>query len=225
MAAYDLEEQEQLAELKAWWKRWGNLVTGVIVAVSLGVLAWQGWNWYQRDQAAQASGLYNMLQRVALERDTQKTKTLAGELVAKFGGTTYAQLGALLAAKVLHDTGDLASARAQLAWLAEHGEQELRDLGRLRLAGVLLDEKSYDEALKTLSAGHAVAFETRFAEMRGDVYAAQDRKSEAAAAYRAALAGLDRAAASPAGTFQSRELTAPYRQMLEQKLDSLGEAK
>lgn len=226
MATYDLEEQEQLAELKAWWKQYGNLVTGLVTAAAIGVLAWQGWNWYERDQAAKASGLYSMLQRVALERDTQKTKTVAGELVAKFGGTAYAQLGALTAAKLLHDTGDLPSAKAQLSWLADNGKEELRDIGRLRLANILLDEKAYDEALKVLAAGHAATFDVRYAETRGDVLAAQGKKAEAAVAYREALAGIDRAAGDKTpGTLQAREVTAPYRQMLQQKLDSLGDAK
>jgi predicted negative regulator of RcsB-dependent stress response len=142
MAAYDLEEQEQLAEIKAWWKQYGNLVTGIVIAASIGVLAWQGWNWYQRNQAAQASAVYSVLQRAVLERDTQKTKVAAGELVEKYGATVYAQLGALTAAKALYESGDRKSAQAQLSWIAENGKDEIKDLGRLRLAAVLLDEKS-----------------------------------------------------------------------------------
>ena len=111
MAAYDLEEQEQLAEIKTWWKQYGNLVTSIVIAASLGILAWQGWNWYERKQAGEASGLYSVLQRAALERDTQKTKAAAGELVEKFGRTTYASLGALTAAKALYEAGDIKSAR------------------------------------------------------------------------------------------------------------------
>ena len=48
MAHSDLEEQEQIDTLKAWWKMYGNLVTSLVTAVCLGVVAWQGWNWYQR---------------------------------------------------------------------------------------------------------------------------------------------------------------------------------
>jgi len=226
MAAYDLEEQEQLAELKAWWKQYGNLVTGLITAVAVGVIAWQGWNWYQQRQAAEASGLYNVLQRAALGKDTQKTKSAAGELVSKFGGTAYAQLGALTAAKVLYDAGDLQSAKAQLSWVAENGKDEFRDLGRLRLAAVLVDEKAYDEALKALSATPGESFAVRYAEARGDVLVAQGKPAEAATAYRAALAGLDRAAAAKThSTLQSRDVNAPYREMLQLKLDALGEAK
>lgn len=228
MAAYDLEEQEQLAELKAWWKQYGNLVTGIAIAASLGVLAWQGWNWYERKQAAEASGIYSVLQRAALERDMQKTKTAAGELVDKYGRTAYAALGALTAAKVSFDTGDAKTAKAQLAWVAENGKDELRDLGRLRLAAVLLDEKAYEEALKTLSAGFGKGFEARVAELRGDVLAAQGKKADAAAAYKQSLAAIekaDKSADAEKSSMQSRELNAPYREMLQQKLDSLGDGK
>ncbi|MBW7900288.1 MAG: tetratricopeptide repeat protein [Rhodocyclaceae bacterium] len=225
MAAYDLEEQEQLDALRAWWKQWGNLVTGLITAVALGVLAWQGWNWYQAQQAAQASGIYSVLQRAALERDTQKTKTAAGELIEKFGGTAYAPLGALIAAKALYDAGDLKSAKAQLAWVAENGKDELRDLGRLRLAAVLLDEQAYDEALKALSTSHEPAFDARYAELRGDVFIAQGKKDEAATAYRDALAALARAAEGSGNTLQAREMSAPYREMVQLKLDATGAAK
>ncbi|MBI2306187.1 MAG: tetratricopeptide repeat protein [Rhodocyclales bacterium] len=227
MAAYDLEEQEQLAEIKAWWKQYGNLVTGIVTAAAVGVLAWQGWNWYQRNQAAQASAVYSVLQRAALEKDTQKTKAAAGELVEKFGGTAYAPLGALTAAKALYEAGDAKSAKAQLAWVAENGKDELRDLGRLRLAAVLLDEQAYDEALKVLGTSHSAGFDTRYAELRGDVLFAQGKKAEAAAAYRAALTALENAAkdGKARSTLQAREANAPYREMLQQKLDSLGDAK
>ena len=228
MAAYDLEEQEQLAEIKAWWKQYGNLVTGIVIAASLGVLAWQGWNWYQGKQAGEASGIYSVLQRAVLERDTQKTKAAAGELVEKFGRTAYASLGALTAAKALYEAGDIKSSRAQLAWVADNGKDELRDLGRLRLAAVQLDEKAYDEALKTLSASHSTAFDIRYAELKGDVLAAQDKKAEAVASYKLALAALDSAdkgGQKGKSGMQSREMNAPYREMIQQKVDALGGAR
>lgn len=223
MAAYDLEEQEQLAEIKAWWRQHGNLVTGIITAVALGVAAWQVWNWYQARQAAEASVIYSSLQRAALEKDAQKVKTSAGELIEKYSGTAYAPLGALTAAKSMFDAGDLKNARQQLQWVAEHGSDELGDLGRLRLAAVLLDDGAYDEALQALAKNRQPAFAARFAELRGDVLAAQGK--DAADAYRAALAALDKAAASGANTLQSGEMSAQYRAMLQLKLDASGGAK
>lgn len=213
MAHYDLEEQEQIDTLKTWWKMYGNLVTGVVVAGSLAVIGWQGWNWYQRSQAAQASAIYGVLEQAVAARDAQKVKAAAGELAEKFGGTTYAALGALVAARQSFEAGDLKTARAQLTWAADNGKDEIRDLARLRLASVLLDEKAYDEALKQLEAAHAAAFAARFLELKGDVLAAAGKKPEARAAYQAALEkGEVREGRGGAG-----------RELLRQKLDSLGE--
>jgi len=236
MAAYDLEEQEQLANLKAWWNQYGNLVLTVVIAASLIVIALRGWDWYQRNQAAQASVLYQALETAARGNDVAATKNSAGELIEKFGGTSYAQLGALTAAKLFYDTGDLKSARAQLSWVVERGANELRDLARLRLAAVQLDEKAYDEALKTLSAAHGEGFEARYAEMRGDILAVQDRNAEAVVAYQAAIDAIDaqdqaeKESDKQAGASDSRQsigqkINEAFRESLQQKLDALGEHK
>lgn len=211
MAHYDLEEQEQLDSLKTWWKMYGNLVTGVVVAASIGVIGWQGWGWYQGSQSAQASLIYGVLEQAVAAGDAQKVKAAAGELAEKFGGTSYATLGALLAAKQSFAAGDLKTARAQLTWAADNGKDELKDLARLRLAAVQLDEQAYDEALKQLDAGHAAAFDARYLELKGDVLAAQGKTAEARSAYQAALG---KAAGSPG----------PGRELLQQKLDNLGGA-
>jgi len=158
MAHYDLEEQEQIDSIKTWWKMYGNLVTGVILAGSLAVIGWQGWNWYQRSQSAQASAIYGVLEQAVAARDAQRVKAAAGELAEKFGGTSYAALGALIAARQSFEAGDLKTAKAQLSWAADKGKDEIKDLARLRLASVLLDEKAYDEALKQLESAHAAAF-------------------------------------------------------------------
>lgn len=211
MAHYDLEEQEQLDTIKTWWKMYGNLVTAVITVLSLAVVAWQGWNWYQRNQAAEASAIYSVLEQAVATRDTQKAKNAAGELAEKFGSTPYASLGALLAAKQSFDSGDLKTAKSQLGWAVSNGQDEIKDLARLRLAAVLLDEMAYDEALKQLEGGHAGAFDARFLELKGDVLAAQGKRSEAKAAYKSAQA---KSIAKPG----------PGVELLQQKLDSLGEA-
>lgn len=211
MAHYDLEEQEQIDTLKTWWKMYGNLVTGVVVAASIGVIGWQGWGWYNANQSAQAAAVYSVLEQAVAAQDAQKIKAAAGELAEKFGGTNYAALGALLAAKQSFDAGDLKTAKVQLAWAAENAKDELKDLAKLRLAAVQLDEKSYDEALKQLAASHAPEFAARFLELKGDVLTAQGKKPEARAAYKAAL---DKSESKPG----------PTRELLQQKLDSLGGA-
>ncbi len=213
MAVYDLEEQEKLDELKAWWKQYGNWITNVLLALAIAAAAWQGWNWYQRNQAAQAASVFAVLQHDVNQNDAQKIKAATGELAEKFGSTLAAQQGALLAAKSSFDAGDLKTAKAQLTWIVENGKDELRDLARLNLAAVLLDEKSYSEALAQLAASHSPIFDVRFTEMKGDVLLAQDKKTEARTAYQAALTQLEKESTN-------REVKL-MQEVLQQKLDSL----
>ena len=221
MAVYDLEEQEQLDEIKTWWKQHGNLVTTVITVIALTVAAWQGWNWWQRKQAAEASAVYMVLEQSIGAQDAKKTRELAGTLIEKYPGTAYAAMGALLSARAQVEFGDAKTAHVQLQWVVDNGKDEVvRDMARLRLAALLLDEKSYDEALKLLAAPPQAALAARFAELKGDVLAVQGKKAEAATSYTAALAALDKAPKS-----NGPDPHASYRDMLQAKFDSLGVAK
>ena len=221
MAAYDLEEQEQLDELKTWWKMYGNLVTGIMVALALAAVGWQGWNWWQRQQSAQASALYSGVQTAVVQKDAKRARELAGELIEKFSATSYAGMGALLAARVQVDTGDAKNARVQLAWAAENAKDPgLRELARLRLAALMLDEKAYDEALKQLAAEPVASFGPRFAELRGDILAAQGKNAEARVAYDGALTKFDALAKED----EVRQRSG-YREVLQTKRDALGVVK
>ena len=220
MATFDLEEQEQISELKTWWKMYGNLVTAVLLVVAIGVAGWQGWNWYQRKQATEASAVYAVLQRAVAERDAKRVRDAAGELAEKHPGTVYAAMGALTSARMQFDAGDLKTAKAQLQWVVgQAGDKDLRDLARLRLAHVLFDEQAADEALKLLAEASAPAFAARYAELKGDILAAQGKKAEAKAAYQGAIAGQE--AADKAGGMAGRD--AQYRELLQMKADSLGD--
>lgn len=224
VAALDLEEQEQLSELKVWWQRYGNLVTGVVTALAVASIAWQGWNWYQRSQAAQAVGVFGAVQKAVMEKDAKRVRELTGELIDKYPRTAQAALAVLLSAKSQADAGDLKSAKSQLTWAAENAKDEgLRDVARLRLASLLLDEKAYDEALKQLASEAQPAFAVRFAEMKGDILVAQNKLTDAKAAYKSALEKLkaEPADGKPAQLVQRDKV---YENLLTTKLDALGDA-
>ena len=208
--ALDLEEQEQVAELKAWWQQHGRLVTAVIVAAALGFAGWQGWRIYQQNQAANASGLYDTLARAAEAGDAKAMRDAGGTLIETYPRTLYASMGALTAARFHFDRSDLKSAKVQLQWVVDNTpSEELRDLARLRLAAVLLDEKGYDEALKLLNTQHAPAFEAQYAALRGDVLVAKNQTADARAAYKLALEKI------------AKQDTA-FRDSVRMRLDALG---
>ena len=209
--AYDHEEQEQLASLKAWWNQYGNLLTWLVVAALALYAGWSGWRYYQRDQSAKAAVLYEEIVKAAEAKDMAKVTRAAGDIEERFAGTPYAQMGALVAARAANDANDLKVAKAQLQWVIDHGRaDEYKAIARLRMAGLLLDEKAYDEGLKVLAADMPEAFAALAADRKGDLLFAQNKIDEARSAYQAAL--------------DKTEAKNPARQLIQLKLDALGGA-
>lgn len=207
--AYDYEEQEQLDALKSWWHRYGNLVTALIALVLAGYAAWTGWNYYQRKQAAQASQLYAELQKAVLAKDNAKAQRVSLDMEEKFSKSAYAQMGALVAAKMAFDANDLKTVKTQLQWIIENGrDSEYKALAKIRLAGVLLDEKSYDEALKILADDIPVQFAALVADRKGDIFTSQNKIEEARSAYQSALDKTGK--------------NNPERELIQLKLDAIG---
>jgi predicted negative regulator of RcsB-dependent stress response len=209
--AYDLEEQEQIAALKAWWKQYGNLVVLALLAASLAFAAFEGWRYWQRTQAAGAAAVYGEMQKAARMNDPKRVRDLAGTLIDKYPRTVYASLGALLSAKSAFLSGDAKTARVQLQWVVDNArDPEIEAVARVRLASVLYDEKAYDDALKVLGGVPAGgSFDGLVAATKGDILAAKGAKAEARAAYKAALEKTERA--DPGA-----------REALQIKLDALG---
>ena len=212
MAVYDLEEQEQIDEIKAWWKQYGNLVLLVAIAALLTVAGLRGWSYYQTKQGLEAGELYVQLQGAMGANDAKKAQDIAAVITDRYKRTGYAAFAALAAAKIAADTGDLATAKSRLQWVIDNArDDETKDIARLRLAAVLMDEKNYDEALKLLDAKHIETFTALYADLKGDALAAQGKIQEARAAYQTALDKSD----SKSG----------YRALVQVKLDALGAAK
>ncbi|HOY00054.1 tetratricopeptide repeat protein [Zoogloea sp.] len=217
MAAFDLEEQEQISQIKGWWEQYGTVVTAIAVVAALASVGWQGWSWYRGKQGAEASALYGVVQQAAAERNAQKAREAAGTIIEKYSGTPYADLAALMSAKVQSDVGDLKNARVPLAWAAEKAnDPALRSLARLRLASVLLDEKAYDEALAQVQAPVDADMAARFADLKGDILVAKGKPEEARAAYKEAVDALAGATKSEASAL---------REIAQAKLDAVGSVK
>jgi predicted negative regulator of RcsB-dependent stress response len=208
--ALDLEEQEQVAELRAWWQQHGTLIVLLIVGLSVALAAWQGWRWYEGSQATGAGALYDTVSRAAQAGDAKALRDASGQLLESYSGTLYATMGALTAARFYFDRNDLKNARLQLEWAVEHSPSpDFRDLARLRLAAVLFEDKSYDEALRVLDAEHGAAFDAQFAALRGDLLVAKNDAPKAREAYKLALDKADSG-------------NAAFRESVRMRLEALG---
>lgn len=203
------DEQESLESLKAWWAQWGNAVTWIVLVALVAAAGWNGWNYWQRHQAAEAAVLYDQVQQATAGTDKAAITRVAADMEDKFSGTAYAQMTALAAAKALYAAGDEPGAKAQLQWAVDHAkDDEFKQIAKLRLASLLLDEKAYDAGLALLN-DPSDAFKGVVADRRGDLLAAQGKRDDARTAYKLALDSLPKDDASA-------------RQLIQFKLDALG---
>jgi predicted negative regulator of RcsB-dependent stress response len=205
----DLEEQEQLAELKHFWTRYGNVISWVLIAVLGAVAAWNGYQYWQRNQSSQAAVMYDEVERAAVAGDVPKLERVMADMKDRYAGTAYAEQAALLAARIYHDKGNLDAAKGALAWVAGKGtDAGYQSVARLRLSGMLFETRAYDEALQQLSAPMPKDFAPLAADRSGDILLAQGKKTEAKAQYQSAYKGLDE--------------RSDYRRIIEIKLNALG---
>lgn len=205
----DLQEQEQLDELKAFWKQYGNLITWLITLVLAGFAAYNGWNLWQSHQAKGAAGMFGELEAAAQSGDADRTGKVFADMKERFAGAELTRQAALLAARVQANKGQTDAAIASLNWLIDQsGAEGLGPLARLRLAGLLIDKKAFDDALKQLDAISGEDYKGLVQDRRGDVLMAQGKKDEAVAAWQAAWKALPE--------------EQQYRRIVEAKLDGQG---
>lgn len=205
----DLQEQEQLDDIRHFWKKYGNLITWVMIAVFGSIAAWNGWQYWQRSQAVQAAAIYDEVERAAQAGDISRVERAFADIKDKFGRTAYAQQAGLLTAKVQVEKGGSDAAKASLAWVAERASDPgYQAVARLRLAAIAIDAKAYDEALRHLEGGFPPEFAGLVADRRGDVYQLQGKRAEAVAEYGKA--------------YQLLDPRSEYRRVVEIKLGALG---
>jgi len=186
--AYDHEEQEQLDALKAWWNQFGNLITWVMILILAAFSGWKAWGMYQVKQSVQAAILFEEVQKAIQDKDQAKVTRAVADVQDKFASTNYAQMASMVAAKFAFDSNDLKAAKADLSWVQDHGKTpEFKAMAKIRLAGILMDEKSYDDALKLLAGEFPADYASSVEDRKGDILVAQNKLDEARAAYQAAL--------------------------------------
>jgi predicted negative regulator of RcsB-dependent stress response len=207
--ALDLDEQEQLDQIKHFWKTWGNLISWVLIAILGSFAAWNGYQYWEKSQAAKAAALFDEVERAVGSGDLARVERSLADMKDKFGRTQYAQHSALLAAKALQAQGKADAARDALGWVVQGAtDPAYRDIARLRLAALQLDAKAYDDALKMLASDFTPEMSGLAADLRGDVLQAKGQSAEAVSAYQQAWKKLAD--------------TPDYRLLVQAKLNALG---
>ena len=205
----DLEEQEQLDQIKHFWARYGNTITWALILILGAFAAWNGWQYWQRKQAMGASVLYDEIERAVADKDVPRMERAFTDIKDKFASTAFARQGALLAASGLNASGKSDSAKAALAWVVEQNSDEgLQAVARLRLAALALEANAPDDAAKWLEGTVPVEFAGLVADRKGDIHWVKGQKAEARAEFEQSYQLLD-------------EKT-EYRQLVEVKLNALG---
>lgn len=205
----DLEEQEQIDQLKHFWNTWGTLISAVALAVALGLAGWNGYQFWQNRQAGQAAALLDAVDAAAAGGDMGRLEQAFADMRSKFGGTAQAGLAGLAVGKTASSAGNAALAKAALTWVAESANDDgHKAIARLRLSALLMEEKSYDEALKQLSGSFAAEYAAVVADRKGDVLVLLGKKQEAVDEYSRA--------------YQAFSESMEYRRLVEVKLNALG---
>ncbi len=205
----DLEEQEQLDQLKHFWKQYGNGISWVLILILGAFASWNFYQYWQRSQATQAAAMYDEVERVVQSADAAKIERVFADMKSRFASTVYAQQAGLLVARQHYAGANIEGAKNALTWVAENASDPgYQALARLRLAGILLESKAYDDALKQVSGSFPANFEALAADRKGDILLLQGKKPEAMAEYRKAYKRFDE--------------RSEYRRLVEVKLNSLG---
>lgn len=205
----DLEQQEQLDELKHFWKQYGNAITWFLIVVMGAYAGWNGYQYWQKQQSTKAAALFDEVERAAASGDTAKLERSWNDMKDRFPGTTYAAQSALLAGKTFQQTDKPDAALAALKWAAESASDDANtQLARLRLANLQIQQKAFDDAAKTLTKPFTPAFAGLASDIQGDLLMAQSKSQEAVKAYTEAWSKL--------------EVNNEYRRLVLAKLNALG---
>ena len=176
--AYNLQDQEQIDELKAFWANNGNRLMWLAV-IALAVFAgWRAWNWYHDGQAQDAAREYAGLLSAADAGKIEQVRERYDAIQKGYGSSVYAGMAGLRAAEAFAKANQPDAAAAALENVMKNStEPGFKPIAGVRLAGLLLDQKKYDEATKAIDSGNigpvSGEMAASVADRRGDILAAQ----------------------------------------------------
>ena len=209
VASLNHQDQEQIDQIKQLWTRYGGWVSGILLAIALAFAGYQGWRWWLSEQSMQAANLYAEFSRAEKSSNSNQMILAYNDLRLRYPKTIFMEQAALSMASAQLTKGQLQTAITVLTWLAQSGSQaEYRSIAGLRLAGILMTDKRFEEAIEALRKARGNGFDALIDDRLGDIYVMQKKSSDALTAYQSAWKGL--------------EDNVAYRRLIEAKLMTLG---
>jgi predicted negative regulator of RcsB-dependent stress response len=199
MAEEYLTDDEQLEHVKQLGAEYGPWVLGGIVLASVLVFGYRYYESYKNDQALKAAAQFSAMTAALEKNDRNTARQIADGLIKDYTNSPYADQAQLAIARLYIDAGQLASAIPPLTQVMNGSkDSDLKQIARLRLARVLIDQSKPDEAIATLAQNPPGAFAALYHEVRGDAFYSKKDLNAAAAEYRTALAASDARSADSA---------------------------
>ena len=177
--AYSIEEEQEINQLKDWWKENGKTIIVAFILGVGGMFGWRYWQAHQAEQIAQASAQYDALIYSA-QQDEQAKKANIEQFVQANSKTAYAVFALLDEAKKAAEKQDFAAAEANLNQaLTQSQDEVLTSIVALRLSAVQFQLAQLDNALTTLNQVKGESFNARKAILTGDIQVAKGDKVSA----------------------------------------------
>ena len=174
--AYSIEEEQEINQLKDWWKENGKTIIVAFILGVGGMFGWRYWQAHQAEQIAQASAQYDALIYSA-QQDEQAKKANIEQFVQANSKTAYAVFALLDEAKKATEKQDFAAAEVNLNQaLTQSQDEVLTSIVALRLSAVQFQLGQLDNALTTLNQVKGESFNARKAILTGDIQVAKGDK-------------------------------------------------
>ena len=187
MADFDMKSDEEKAEaLKAWWRSNG---ISVVAGVALTIAGMFGWNYYKENKLTSAEGASKIYAQLA--KEDGDTSVVLEKLNKEYGGSVYASLGALKAAKNSCENNNTDACIEQLKTASESSQKNVANIAKIRLARTLISTGKLDDAKNILSSNLPKAFESLINELNGDIHLAKKEFKQAREAYEKAIQSAD----------------------------------
>lgn len=174
--AYSIEEEQEINQLKEWWKENGKTIIVAFILGVGGMFGWRYWQAHQAEQIAQASAQYDALIN-SVQQDEQAKKANIEQFVQANSKTAYAVFALLDEAKKATEKQDFSAAEANLNQaLTQSQDEVLTSIIALRLSAVQFQLGQLDNALSTLNQVKGESFNARKAILTGDIQVAKGDK-------------------------------------------------